>query len=125
MLDLDTVHLHYCNAGHKAPFLLINNELSIVNCHRNLPIGAMPDMTYTPQETDIAPGTTLFLYTDGLDEAENAQRQMFGKERIKEVLQTTSPEPHTLIEQMTQAVADFVGDTEQGDDLTMFALQYL
>ena len=125
ILDLDTGHLHYCNAGHKAPFLLIDNELSIVNCHRNLPIGAMPDMTYTLQEADIAPGTTLFLYTDGLDEAENAQRQMFGKERIKEVLQTTSPEPHTLIEQMTQAVADFVGDTEQSDDLTMLALQYV
>jgi hypothetical protein len=67
----------------------------------------------------------LFLYTDGLDEAENAQRQMFGKERITEVLQTASPEPQTLIKQMTQAVVDFVGDTEQSDDLTMLALQYL
>ena len=43
----------------------------------------------------------------------------------REVLQTTSPEPQTLIKQMTQAVADFVGDTEQSDDLTMLALQYL
>ena len=50
---------------------------------------------------------------------------MFGKERIKEVLQTTSPEPQTLISQMTQAVADFVGDTEQSDDLTMLALHYM
>ena len=49
----------------------------------------------------------------------------FGKERIKEVLQTTSPNPHTLINQMTQAVADFVGDTEQSDELTMLALQYV
>ena len=46
---------------------------------------------------------------------------MFGKERIKEVLHKTSPEPRTLIKQMTQAVADFVGDTEQSDDLTMLA----
>ncbi len=66
--------------------------------------------------------TSFFLYTDGLDEAENAQRQMFGKQRIQEVLQATSPEPKTLISQMTQAVADFVGDTEQSDDLTMLAL---
>jgi sigma-B regulation protein RsbU (phosphoserine phosphatase) len=49
---------------------------------------------------------------------------MFGKERIQEVLQATSPKPQTLIQQMTQAVADFVGDSEQSDDLTMLALQF-
>ena len=85
----------------------------------------MPDWTFTQQETTLAPGTTLFLYTDGLDEAENAQRQMFGKQRIQEVLQATSPEPHTLITETTQAVARFVGDTEQSYDLTMLALQYV
>ena len=126
VLELETGHLCYCNAGHKAPFMLIDNSpCSTLTVKRQLPVGAMPDVAYTQQETTLAPGTTLFLYTDGLDEAENAQRQMFGKERIKEVLQTTSPKPHTLIEQMTQAVADFVGDTEQSDDLTMLALQYV
>ena len=126
VLELETGHLCYCNAGHKAPFMLIDNSpCSTLTVKRQLPVGAMPDVAYTQQETTLAPGTILFLYTDGLDEAENAQRQMFGKERIKEVLQTTSPKPHTLIEQMTQAVADFVGDTEQSDDLTMLALQYL
>ena len=80
---------------------------------------------YTQQETALAPGTTLFIYTDGLDEAGNAQLQMFGKERIQKVLKATSPQPQTLISQMTQAVCQFVGDTEQSDDLTMLALQYL
>ena len=47
---------------------------------------------------------------------------MFGKKRILEVIQNTSQEPRTLIERMTQAVADFVGDTEQSDDLTMLCL---
>ena len=126
VLDPETGHLCYCNAGHKAPFMLSGNDsCSTLTVKRHLPIGAMPDVAYTLQETTLAPGTTLFLYTDGLDEAENAQRQMFGKERIKEVLQTTSPEPHTLISQMTQAVSHFVGDTEQSDDLTMLALQYV
>ena len=85
----------------------------------------MSDWTFTQQETTVAPGTTLFLYTDGLDEAENAQGQMFGKERIREVLQATSPEPRTLITEMTEAVAHFAGDTEQSDGLTMLALQYV
>ena len=124
VLDLDTGRLRYCNAGHKAPVLIPQFSLLTPKL-RNLPVGAMPDRTFTQQETTLAPGTTIFLYTDGLDEAENARHQMFGKERIKDVLQTTSPKPHTLIEQMTQAVADFVGETEQSDDLTMFALQYL
>ena len=120
VLDLDTGHLRYCNAGHKAP--LVNRQPLPV--HSNLPIGAMLDYEFEAQETDLAPGSTLFLYTDGLDEAEKAEYQMFGKKRIYEVMQTSSLQPHMLIERMTQAVADFVGDTEQSDDLTMLAIQW-
>ncbi len=119
VLDLDTGHLRYCNAGHKAP-LVDGQPLPV---HSNLPVGAMPDWEFKAQETDLAPGSTLFLYTDGLDEAENAQGQMFGKKRILEVMQTSSKEPRALIESMTQAVADFVGDTEQSDDLTMLCIR--
>ena len=118
VLDLNTGHLRYCNAGHKPP--LINGQPLPV--HSNLPVGAMPDWEFKGQETDLAPGSTLFLYTDGLDEAENAQGQLFGKERILEVMQTSSQQPRMLIERMTQAVAEFVGDTEQSDDLTMLCL---
>ncbi len=120
VLDLGTGHLRYCNAGHKAP-LVDGKPLPV---HRNLPIGAMPDQAFSTQETDLAPGSTLFLYTDGLDEAEDAGYQLFGKKRIIEVMETTNPQPRTLIERMTQAVADFVGDTEQSDDLTMLAIQW-
>jgi len=120
VLDLDTGHLRYCNAGHKAP-LVDGQPLPV---HRNLPIGAMPDWTFTTQEADLAPGSTLFLYTDGLDEAEDAGHRQFGKKRIYEVMQTISQQPRTLIERMTQVVADFVGDTEQSDDLTMLAMQW-
>jgi sigma-B regulation protein RsbU (phosphoserine phosphatase) len=120
VLDLDTGHLRYCNAGHIAP--LINGQPLPV--HSNLPIGAMPDWEFIAQETDLAPDSTLFLYTDGLDEAEDAGYRLFGKKRIVEVMQTASQQPCALIERMTQAVADFVGDTEQSDDLTMLAMQW-
>ena len=120
VLNLGTGHLRYCNAGHKAP-LVGGNPLPV---HRNLPIGAMPDQAFSTQETDLAPGSTLFLYTDGLDEAEDAGYQLFGKKRIIEVMETTNPQPRALIERMTQAVSDFVGDTEQSDDLTMLAIQW-
>ena len=120
MLNLDTGHLCYCNAGHKAP--IVNGQPLPVD--RNLPIGAMPDWEFTTQETYLSPGSTLFLYTDGLDEAEDAGHGLFGKKRIYDVVQTTSQHPHSLIEGMTQAVADFVGNTEQSDDLTMLAIQW-
>jgi len=120
VLDLDTGHLRYCNAGHKAP--LINGQPLGVD--HNLPIGAMPDWVFTAQETSLAPGSTLFLYTDGLDEAEDAGHNMFGKKRVMEVIKTANSQPRALIGRMTQAVADFTGDTEQSDDLTMLAMQW-
>ena len=118
VLNLETGHLRYCNAGHKAP--LVNGEPLPVE--KNLPIGAMPDWEFKAQEADLAPGNTLFLYTDGLNEAEDAERRMFGWKRIVEVIQNTSQQPRTLIERMTQAVTEFVGDTEQSDDLTMLCI---
>ena len=118
VLNLETGHLRYCNAGHIPP--LVNEEVLPVNS--NLPIGALSDWEYTTQEADLAPGSTLFLYTDGLNEAEDAQNHMFGKKRILEVMQSAQQEPQTLIERMKQAVADFVGDTEQSDDLTMLMI---
>ena len=118
VLNLETGHLRYCNAGHIPP--LVNGEVLPVNS--NLPIGALSDWEYTTQEADLAPGSTLFLYTDGLNEAEDAQNHMFGKKRILEVMQSAQQEPQTLIERMKQAVADFVGDTEQSDDLTMLII---
>ena len=130
ILDLDTGQLSYCNAGHKAPYLLCEKGegkqvLSTLSVERNLPVGAMPDWTFIAQETTLAPGSTLFLYTDGLDEAEDVGHQMFGKERIKEVLNSSSTtDCHVLVERMTQAVADFVGGNEQSDDLTMMALRW-
>jgi sigma-B regulation protein RsbU (phosphoserine phosphatase) len=123
VLDLNTGHLSYCNAGHKVPYIL-SEKVETLSIDRNLPVGVMPDWAFTQQETTLASGSTLFLYTDGLDEAEDAEHNMFGKERIQETLQTISPEPHTLIEQMTQAVGQFVGKTEQSDDLTMLAIRY-
>ena len=105
VLDLPTGRLHYCNAGHDAP-LLVGAGVGELPCDSNIPVGFMPTWKYTLQEALISPGTTIFLFTDGLTEA------------------TQQLEPHQLIEQMTAAVHEFVGDAEQSDDLTMMAIQY-
>ena len=68
--------------------------------------------------------TTIFLYTDGLTEAENTVHEQFEEERMIDVAKEASHEPKELIEQMTSTVRQFVGNAEQSDDLTMLAIQY-
>jgi sigma-B regulation protein RsbU (phosphoserine phosphatase) len=80
------------------------------------------------QETLIDCGTTIFLYTDGLTEAENAEHAQFEESRMKEVAQKLLSEgthnPTNLINNMVEAVHNFVGNADQSDDLTMLAVQY-
>ncbi len=123
-LDLQTGHLRYTNGGHKAP-LIGTTPLPI---KANLPIGVMPNQKFQPQEAQIAQGDTLFLYTDGLTEAEDAENKQFGTERMLDICSTAATEgveTKTLVTRMSQAVHAFVGDTEQSDDLTMLAIRYL
>ena len=120
VLDLQTGRLRYCNAAHNAPYV----QGALLPCTPNLPVGAMPDWNFTEQDIEMAPGSILFLYTDGLTEAENAQQQLFGEQRVTDVISLFEGSPQELIETMTDAVHQFVGDTEQSDDLTMLAIKY-
>ena len=123
VLDLTTGKLQYSNAGHKTP-MIDSQPLPVTP---NLPIGTLPDFDYSLQETTIKTGSTLFLYTDGLTEAENETHEQFGPKRMQTIIDKTMEEktsPEELIDRMTDAVHDFVGDTEQSDDLTMLAIRY-
>ena len=128
VLDLPTGHLHYCNAGHDAP-LLIGDGIGELPCDPNIPVGFLPSWEYSLQEAQISTGTTIFLFTDGLTEAMDANYNQFQMERINDVasqaLSQQQQEPHQLINKMTDAVHQFVGDAEQSDDLTMMAIQYI
>lgn len=128
VLDLPTGHLHYCNAGHDAP-LLIGDGIGELPCDPNIPVGFLPSWEYSLQETQISTGTTIFLFTDGLTEAMDTNYAQFQMERINDVasqaLSQQQQEPHQLINKMTDAVHQFVGDAEQSDDLTMMAIQYI
>ena len=128
VLDLPTGRLRFCNAGHDAP-LLIGSGVGELTCDSNIPVGIMPTWDYSLQEAQLSTGTTIFLFTDGLTEAMNADNVEFQMGRVKEVashaLSHQQHEPRQLIAQMTEAVHQFVGDAEQSDDLTMMAIQYI
>ena len=127
VLDLATGLLEYCNAGHNYA-MLIGNLVSTLPCDPNLPIGVMPDMTFTKQQLAIEPETTIFLYTDGLNEAEDPNHVLFGVQRIIRIAELMVKEgkndPTTIINEMIEGVHRFVDDAEQSDDMTILAIKY-
>lgn len=123
VLDLHTGNLTYSNAGHCAPVLL-GEKPTPVEMDANIPVGIMADWQFTSQSVTLKPGQTLFIYTDGLTEAENATHKQFGEERMMEVLAKSGTAPRPLIENIIQEVHSFVGQAEQSDDLTMLAVQF-
>ena len=128
VLDLETGILHYCNAGHDVP-MLIGRGVGLLPCDSNVPLGVMPGWEFTAQDTDIDPQTTIFLYTDGLSEAEDANHTQFGTDRITAVAERLLNEernlPEVIVNEMIAEVHAFVGKAEQSDDLTMLAIKYL
>jgi len=128
VLDLPTGRLHYCNAGHDAPLLVGHTGAGLLPVDSNLPIGVMSGWKFTKQETLVDPDTTIFLYTDGLNEAENISHQQFEMTRVTETArklqQDNNFKPTIIVDEMTAAVRTFVGEADQSDDLTMLAIQY-
>ena len=122
VLDLQTGQLHYCNAGHDWPYI-VGNGITELKSDPNLPVGTFSDTVYCLEEYRMPEGTILFMYTDGLTEAQDSQNNLFGDQRIVDVLQTGGS-CKEIIAKMTEAVHKFVGDAEQSDDLTMLAIQY-
>ena len=124
ILDLSTGILSYCNAGHNAP-VLAGKEPRFLKVEANLPVAVESGWKYKGQHHTLAPDTTLLLYTDGLSEAENRDKDQFGEQRILDTLrQTKADTAETTVNALTDAVHRFVGKAEQSDDLTMLAIRF-
>ena len=125
ILDLRTGELCYCNAGHDAPILLAATCRPLP-VKPNLPLGVLAGFTYEEQKAQLELGDTLFLYTDGLTEAENSAHELYGEQRMNECLEKNAQlMPGELVAAMQKSVAAFVGEAQQSDDLTMFAVRML
>ena len=123
ILDLTNGRLRYCNAGHNPPIIL-TNSIQPLPVLPNLPLGVMQGMCYEEQEVILHYDDALFLYTDGLTEAENPEHELFGEERMKAVLHTRR-DVQDQLDAMQQAVAEFVGTAPKSDDLTMMFIHYM
>lgn len=122
VLDLKNGILRYCNAGHNPPRIL-TDAIRPLPVEPNIPLGIIVGMEFQEQETPFRFDDALFLYTDGLTEAENASQQQFGEERMDAALHGKKS-ANSHLENMKEKVSAFVGDAPQSDDLTMFFIHY-
>ena len=126
VLEISTGRLTAASAGHEYPVLKeAGGKFELVKDRRGFVLGGMEGSKYKEYEILLTPGAKLFVYTDGLPEATDANNQMFGIDRMIEALNTTPEAPvMDVMENVLIAVSSFVGDEEQFDDLTMVCLEY-
>ena len=127
-LDLYTGKLHFANAGHDKPFLLRSGSAELLPVKSNFPLGVFPATEFEEQVCTLSPGDGLFLYTDGLTEAKNLERELFGRKRVQEalnaILSDAEMTPERAVRALSTAAHDFAGEAPQSDDLTMLLVQY-
>ncbi|MHB8749908.1 MAG: PP2C family protein-serine/threonine phosphatase, partial [Aggregatilineales bacterium] len=114
--------LRYANAGHNPPYQRTANGVVELRA-RGMPLGLMPDMVYEEKEANLALGDSILFYSDGLVEAHNAAREMFGEPRLRSLLAERRDE-QPLIDYLRAELRGFTGSTwEQEDDVTLVTLQ--
>lgn len=123
ILDLRTGQLDYCNAGHNAPFIM-SDKVRRLDVTPNVPLGVVAGMSFTGQKTRLRYDDALFLFTDGVTEAENSHHQLFGDDRTESVLHMRR-DPRAHLSAMHEAIDAFVGNAPQSDDITMLFIHYL
>ena len=137
IIDLKTGSLDYCNCGHNSPVYgerrmhTSQTIFRFLDVESNVPIGLWPDYTFVGGHLSDIRGNSLFVYTDGVNEAENRMQEQFGEKRMLRVLrESTQPfgertpktRSHFLIDEMKCALDAFVDGADQSDDLTMFCV---
>lgn len=122
LLNPKSGQLHYANAGHELPFRRHDRSASELWA-AGMPLGLMPDSCYEEHEATIAPGECLLFYSDGLVEAHNSNREMFGFPRLKTLL-TEHSDGASLIDFLLSQLQHFTGQGwQQEDDVTLVTLQ--
>ena len=127
ILDISTGLLTTANAGHEYPALMhADGQFELFRDRHGLVVGGMPGVKYHEHSLQMYPGSKLFVYTDGVPEATDAENALFGTTRMLEALNAHANEsPKQILHGVRQAVNEFVSDMEQFDDLTMMCLEYM
>lgn len=114
------------NAGHEHPALRrVGGNYELVIYRHSLAVAAMEGIRFREHEFQLNPGDSLFVYTDGVAEATNAQNELFGSERTLEALnRAPDAEPKEVLSNVMENINAFVAEAEQFDDITMLCFRY-
>lgn len=126
VLELSTGILTSANAGHEYPAVMQpGGDFELLRRQHGLVAGGMEGIVYQEYKTKLNPGAKLFVYTDGVPEATNADKQLFGLDRMVAALNVSKDAtPEEILRNMRLAVDEFVQNADQFDDLTMLCLEY-
>ncbi|MFO7167706.1 MAG: PP2C family protein-serine/threonine phosphatase [Chloroflexota bacterium] len=120
VLDPACGKLTYCNAGHNPPYLLRGNAAPRALANTGIPLGIALETAWRTETVEVEPGDTLVMYTDGVTEAQNRDGEFFGEERLLAAVQASRERGAEAVQAaLLAAVAEFVGEEPQGDDITI------
>ena len=127
ILTISTGELNFANAGHNAPIIKSNGEIKYLSTKPNLMLAAMDGIPYTNHCIHINKGDRLFIYTDGITEATNSYDELYGEERLLNVIKSVQDKgktPRDILDIVRNDINDFVLDAPQFDDITMLSMVY-
>lgn len=125
IIDTANGRMEYGQGGHNPPILLPVQGEPAYEPSGGMPLGVFDDAKFGQRQLDLKPGETLLVYTDGVTEAMNAKRQLFGEERLKEALRGQSIlSPEKLTQRVVAEVAKFASGAEPSDDITLLAIKH-
>jgi serine phosphatase RsbU (regulator of sigma subunit)/predicted ester cyclase len=123
VLDPESGRLVYANAGHNLPCRRQDGQVDELRA-RGVPLGLMPIMSYEEKEATLETGDSTLFYSDGLVEAHNLQREMFGFPRLRKLVAEHDAEEGSMVDFLMEELYSFVGeDWEQEDDITLLTLR--
>ena len=126
MITPATGELEFCNAGHNPPYRLNGETLEMIEGAKGIILGIHPDAVYASRQLSLAPGEGIYVFTDGVTEANNAAEEMFGEARLEIVLRAAAGVPCAeIIKSVARAVRGFVGNALPSDDITMLVIRRL
>ena len=127
-INLETRHMEYCNAGHN-PIIVVppDGEPYFLKTKPNLAIGLFEDFVYEDESLDLIAGTRLILYTDGVNEAERADKELFGNSRLIEwarsaLVRNTATTDKEVVDNLYKTVQRFTEGNTQNDDITIMSI---
>lgn len=125
VLDLTSGKVNFVCAGHNPPVLISEDKASFVKLKGGFVFAGLEGVKYREHSLELKKGQSLFLYTDGVTEAENSRHELYGEERLLACLENAyGKSPEGLIAEVKNSLDSFVAGFDQFDDITMLCIRY-